>query len=158
MVVALSDAEVVDAARRIAAAAHAGQVDKLGAPYNTHPARVAASLRSASASAQAVAWLHDVIEDTAVTAEDLAAAGFSSPVVDAVVAITRVPHEAGEAYYRRVAGNALALEVKYADISDNLLPDRVAQLDPATRDRLAGKYAKARLLLAEYSADAGTGR
>lgn len=64
-------------AETLARAAHAGQVDKAGAPYAAHPARVAAAV-AGDPLAEAAAWLHDVIEDTGTTLADLRAEGFPS--------------------------------------------------------------------------------
>ena len=148
------EADLVARARALATSAHAGQVDKAGAPYITHPERVAARVAGGTptgthddAEAVAVAWLHDVVEDTAVTAADLAAAGFPGTVVAAVLALTRAPGEDPDGYYARVAADPLALRVKRADIADNTDPARVAALDPATRERLAAKYAHALAVL-----------
>lgn len=129
-------------AEAIARAAHSGQVDKSGQPYIEHPARVAARVQG-DELLEAIAWLHDVIEDTDVQLADLRAE-FPDAVVDAVEAIS---HRAGEPrvdYYARVARNPLARQVKDADIDDNTDPARTALLDSATRTRLAAKYAAAR--------------
>ncbi|RDI20174.1 HD domain-containing protein [Lentzea flaviverrucosa] len=132
----------------IATTAHDGQVDKSGRPYIGHPLRVMASLTGEHEQMAAV--LHDVIEDTPVTADDLRAHGCPAAVVDAVVALSHLPEEPQEDYLRRVAANPLALSVKRADISDNLAPARIAQLDEATQERLKAKYARALGLLDEY--------
>lgn len=132
----------------IATSAHDGQVDKSGRPYIGHPLRVMASVTGEHEQMAAV--LHDVIEDTPVTADDLLAHGCPAAVVDAVVALSHLPEEPQEDYLRRVAANPLALSVKRADISDNLAPARIAQLDEATQDRLKAKYARALGLLDEY--------
>ncbi|MGI5502047.1 HD domain-containing protein [Lentzea sp. CA-135723] len=132
----------------LATSAHDGQVDKSGRPYIGHPLRVMASVTGEHEQMTAV--LHDVIEDTWVTAEDLASRGCPAAVVDAVVALSHLPEEPQEDYLRRVAANPLALSVKRADIGDNLSPARMAQLDDATRERLQAKYARALGLLAEY--------
>ncbi|SDH38764.1 HD domain-containing protein [Lentzea fradiae] len=132
----------------IATAAHDGQTDLSGHPYIGHPLRVMASVTTEHEKMAAV--LHDVVEDTPVTAGDLLARGCPPAVVDAVVALSHLPDEPQEDYLRRVAANPLALTVKHADISDNLSPARVARLDPATRDRLRAKYARALRLLDEY--------
>lgn len=129
-------------AEEIARAAHAGQVDKGGHPYIEHPARVAARVRG-HAQLEAIAWLHDVVEDTSVTLAELSAE-FSPEIVDAVDAMTKRPGESLAEYYRRVRANPLALQVKRADIDDNTDPQRAAQLDERTRARLAAKYAAAR--------------
>ena len=132
----------------IATSAHEGQVDKSGRPYIGHPLRVMASVSGEHEKMAAV--LHDVVEDTSVTASDLLARGCPAAVVDAVVALSHLPDEPQEDYLRRVAANPLALSVKYADIGDNTSPARMAQLDDATRERLQAKYARALGLLASY--------
>jgi hypothetical protein len=68
-------------------------------------------------------------------------------VVQAVRVLTRRDDDRGEEYYRRVRANPLALAVKLADIADNTDPARQADLDPATRRRLAAKYRHARAVL-----------
>lgn len=132
----------------LATSAHEGQVDKSGRPYIGHPLRVMASVEGEHAQMAAV--LHDVIEDTPVTAEDLTARGCPSDVVDAVVALSHLPGEPQEDYLRRVAANPLAVTVKRADIADNLSPARTARLDDATRARLEIKYATALRLLDQF--------
>ncbi|MFQ4149659.1 HD domain-containing protein [Arthrobacter sp. LAPM80] len=136
----------------VAAAAHAGQVDKVGASYIEHPARVAANVRllfpHAPDAAVAVAWLHDVVEDTEIGFSDLRALGFSLDVMEGVDAMTKRNGERMEDYFARVRANPLARMVKAADLLDNTDPVRVARLDPATADRLRFKYARAAELLA----------
>lgn len=89
-----------------------------------------------------------VIEDTTVTRDEIEEM-FGSEIAEAVDAIIRRPDDVRDLYYERVAGNPIALAVKRADIEDNLDPARTAQLDPATRQRLAGKYAHALAVLAD---------
>lgn len=129
----------------VAVVAHRGQVDKAGKPYSNHPRRVAERLGDeADPEALAVAWLHDVVEDTTWTLDLLTAIGWFPPsVVEAVDAITHRPKEQRASYYRRVKANPLALIVKLADIADNSDPERLAMLDDATADRLRAKYATA---------------
>ncbi len=137
-------------AEALARSAHADQVDKAGLPYADHPARVAARVRISAPgdeSAEAVAWLHDVVEDTNVTLDDLADE-FGSLVAAGVEAITRRPGEDGDAYYLRIAANRLAFLVKAADLADNTDPVRLAKLEPAVREQLEAKYAHARRALA----------
>ncbi|MGW5053991.1 HD domain-containing protein [Actinokineospora sp. NPDC004072] len=126
---------------RIARDAHHGQVDKSGQPYIGHPLRVMAAL--AGEHERMAGVLHDVIEDTPVTADDLRAAGCPDAVVAAVVALSKADGEPQDAYLARVAANPLAAAVKRADIADNTTPARMAALDPATRARLTAKYAAA---------------
>lgn len=133
-------------ARVVATSAHGRQRDKAGRPYIDHPARVAASVAAevgARHAAVAVAWLHDVVEDTDVTLDELRRA-FGEVIADAVDAITRRSGEGAEAYYARVRANELALIVKRFDIADNLDPERVRLLDEVTAERLARKYRTAR--------------
>ncbi|MEH3052542.1 MAG: HD domain-containing protein [Patulibacter minatonensis] len=129
------------AAERIARAGHEGQVDKTGRPYIEHVERVAAAV---APGLRSIAWLHDVVEDTPMTAEDLAAEGFGPDVVDAVVAITRLDEEEADAYYARVRANPLALAVKVSDLADNSAPERLALVDADTRAHLVAKYDHAR--------------
>ncbi len=138
---------LVERAQQIATTAHEGQVDKAGAPYIGHPARVAARVRG-DAVAEMVAWLHDVVEDTDVTLDDLRAE-FPPEVVEAVDAVTYRDDSPRDAYYERIAANPLAKKVKLADIADNTDPARQAALDEPTRIRLTEKYAKARAALGE---------
>ena len=67
----------------IAAAAHAGQVDKAGQPYILHPIRVMLSVTGSHA--QMAAILHDVVEDTSVTVDQLVDEGFPAEVVTAEI-------------------------------------------------------------------------
>jgi (p)ppGpp synthase/HD superfamily hydrolase len=132
-------------AAELAAAAHKGQKDKAGQPYILHPQRVAEQLETDEE--KAVAWLHDVLEDTRVTEEDLRDALFSERIIEAVVALTRKDDHEGDAYYRRVAHNDLATKVKKADIADNMDPKRLQKLDEFTQKRLTAKYTNALKLI-----------
>ena len=143
--------DMVDQAARasaIAALAHRGQTDKLGYPYIDHPARVASTFdRIFEPVEHCVAWLHDVIEDSDVTAQDLRDAGIWPVVVDVVVLLTRTAEVPSEDYYELIRVNPFARAVKLADIADNLAPWRVRQLDRGTQARLSGKYKKALIAL-----------
>jgi len=131
---------IVDLASAIADRAHAGQVDKAGKPYIGHVRRVAGYVDRQDLNAVAAALLHDVLEDTPVTAQDLAAAGIPSEVVAAVVLVTRRPEQSSEKYYAAIRGCPLAREVKLADLADNTDPRRQDLLESAHRNRLIGKY------------------
>ena len=124
-------------ALQIATQAHRGQVDKLGNDYITHPTRVAAKFVDDS-DLQSISFLHDVLEDCAVTEEDLREM-FTTQVVDAVVAITKRDGQSYDDYLKQVKENEMALAVKLADIEDNV--SRLEQLtDLVTKGRLAEKY------------------
>ncbi|MFC0113296.1 HD domain-containing protein [Kibdelosporangium aridum] len=141
---------VLDDAIRIAREAHAGQVDKSGKPYIDHPLRVMARVKGAHAQMAAV--LHDVIEDTSVTAADLRSQGCPENVVTAVIALSKIPGEPMPDYLRRVAADPIAVQVKRADIGDNTDPVRLAALEEETQNRLRAKYAEAIRLLDELTA------
>jgi hypothetical protein len=138
-------AETVAIARAVATGAHAGQVDKAGNDYISHPARVAARLDHPAL--QVVAWLHDVLEDTAVTAANLLQLGIPPRLVVAVQALSRSVDEPKDGYYARVCADPVAVLVKLADVADNSDPGRLSMLDEATADRLRRKYAAARAVL-----------
>jgi (p)ppGpp synthase/HD superfamily hydrolase len=126
---------LVEEARAIAEAAHAGQVDKNGETYIQHPLRVAE--RVEGDIAKSVALLHDVVEDTDWTLDALRQRGFPEEVVKAVDALTRRKGETYEDFIRRCRTNPLARQVKFADIADNTDPSR-----PQV-ERLRQRYAAA---------------
>jgi len=112
----------IEKALQIAARAHEGQKDKEGLPYILHPLR--AMMNVAGEEAMIVAVLHDVVEDTSVTIDDLRQAGFSEPVLAAVLCVT---HRREESYAEYVVGckaNPIARGVKLADLQDNSRLDR----------------------------------
>ncbi|MBK8035021.1 MAG: GTP pyrophosphokinase [Chloroflexi bacterium] len=97
---------------------HRGQVDKAGNPYILHPLRV--MLRMTSDDARFVAILHDTIEDSDHTLDDLRALGYSETIIAAVDAITRRDDETYEEFIQRLKPNPLARAVKLADLLDNM--------------------------------------
>jgi (p)ppGpp synthase/HD superfamily hydrolase len=132
--------------------AHAGQVDKAGQPYHTHPERVLERLLrrfpDASESEQHAALLHDVVEDTAIRAEDLAALGYSREVIDLVTWLSRPAGLSYLEWMARLGAEAPlgALRVKLADNADNSDPVRIAAL-PEHERGLSQRYAQARAIL-----------
>lgn len=142
-------------AKAIAVVAHHGQVDKGGFAYIGHPARVANTLAARGIHDRIVAagWLHDVLEDTDLTRDDLHAAGIDFSVINIVELVTREEGVRIEDYYERIRNSGAALDVKLADIADNTSPDRLALLDDATIVRLTKKYAKALRLLGQSSVE-----
>ena len=112
----------IEKALQIAAKAHEGQKDKEGLPYILHPLRAMMSVEGEEA--QIVAVLHDVIEDTSVTADELRRAGFSEKVVAAVLCVTHRKDEPYVDYVVRCKGNEVARQVKLADLADNWRLDR----------------------------------
>jgi (p)ppGpp synthase/HD superfamily hydrolase len=129
------------AARALATQAHSGQTDKAGQPYIEHPERVAARLTDPDA--QVVALLHDVIEDTELTADRLRAAGASDLQVQALEALTHAADVSDEDYWRALRAVPLARLVKVADLADNTDPARIALLEPAKQEHFRTKYRSA---------------
>lgn len=136
--------DIVARAKELAYRAHAGQVDKAGRPYIEHVSRVAASVCD-DPEAEAVAWLHDILEDCQGYESDII--GFPASVSKAAHIITRYVDETDAKYYWHVRSNALALRVKLSDIADNSDEYRLALLDKKTAERLRKKYAKAICML-----------
>lgn len=137
--------DLVARAKALAYRAHAGQVDKAGRPYIEHVARVAAAV-SDDPEAEAVAWLHDVLEDCPAFEEEFWC-NQPSKITKAVDKMTRWPGLSVKHYYTRIRHNSLALRVKLADIADNADESRLALLDEKAAGRLRRKYAKARKAL-----------
>ncbi len=133
----------------LARAAHEGQTDKAGRPYAEHLAAVAEGvrIRGGSPEQQAAAWLHDAVEDEALSREWLDSAALPQPVKDMVLAVTKRPGEPPEEYTARILATPGALLVKEADLAHNADPVRLSALDGPTRERLTAKYARVRSLL-----------
>jgi (p)ppGpp synthase/HD superfamily hydrolase len=112
----------IEGALQIAAKAHEGQKDKEGQPYILHPLR--AMMNVEGETAMIVAVLHDVVEDTAVTLDDLRQAGFSETVLHAVELVTHQKDEPYADYLVRCKANTIARQVKLADLQDNSRLDR----------------------------------
>ena len=135
-------------ARGIAFVAHRGQLDRSGLPYIDHPGRIAERFDPATEPvAAAAAWLHDVLEDSDLTAQELFEAGVVPAVIDVVQLLTRTPDVAADEYYARIRRNPVARRVKLADIDDNTARWRLRRLDYDTQLRLVEKYRNARLAL-----------
>lgn len=122
----MDDSTHADLSRAIAlaAAAHAGQIDKSGKPYILHPIRVMQRLDKQRITVQIVAVLHDVVEDTWISLDLLHQAGFKPAVVNAVDAMTRRDEENYFDYIDRCKRDPIAAIVKLADLDDNSDPVR----------------------------------
>lgn len=97
--------------------AHGGQVDKAGRDYIEHPIAVAARVNSPEE--KMAAYLHDVVEDTDVTLEDLRSMGFPECVIEAVDCLTKREGVSLADYLYRVKRNEIARVVKLADLDHN---------------------------------------
>jgi len=124
--------QITTIAMRIAIKAHEGQFRRDGkTPYINHPADVVG--RVSSDTSKAVAWLHDVLEDTTVKDTDLIDAGLPDSVIQPVILLTR-GSESYELYLARIKDDPVAREVKIADMLSNL--------SSSPSDRQILKYAR----------------
>lgn len=141
-------------APQVAARAHKNQKRKDGTPYIAHPVRVALRVSTAigqyqeamNLEAQIGAFLHDVVEDTDVSLDELRELGFSEYVLHIVDAVTKRPGEKYADFILRIkAAGPVAVAVKLADIEDNL--EDQSALDPDEAAFLSKRYTKARKVL-----------
>ncbi|MBU2550798.1 MAG: GTP pyrophosphokinase [Proteobacteria bacterium] len=138
----------IEDAVALAALAHKGQKDKAGQPYILHPLRV--MLRLDSEAERMTAVLHDVIEDTRYTLEDLADLGYGSDVLEALDRVTERDDESYDEFIERAGGRPVSRRVKLADLEDNLDETRLPRLTGLDRKRLE-KYRRARARLLEMN-------
>jgi hypothetical protein len=132
----------LEKAIELAARAHAGQRDKSGLSYILHPIRV--MLRQESDDARIVAVLHDTLEDTDLTEDDLRQAGFSEYVIEAVKLVTHDKKSPYADFVARCAAHPLARAVKLADLEDNSRFDRTL-MRPASLRRDSKRLVKYQL-------------
>ena len=133
-------------AMKIAYDAHKNQVDKNGLPYIFHPFYLAMQMDSEESII--VALLHDVIEDSNITLNDLHRYGFSTSVIDALKLLSHQESTPYLAYILEVKSNKLAKKVKLADLKHNSDISRLETVDEEVKERIE-KYAKAIQLLEE---------
>jgi (p)ppGpp synthase/HD superfamily hydrolase len=122
--------KLLDLAISIAHKAHAGQLDKAGKPYISHPLMVMSQMDTVES--KIVAVLHDVIEDAELTIEDFTRYGFPLLITEAIAAITKFDGELYADNLLRVMANAIALKVKIADVTHNMDISRIA--NPTDKD------------------------
>lgn len=103
----------------LATNAHAGQFDRGGNPYILHPLKVMHYLKTTDEELQCIALLHDVIEDTNTTWEDLREIACTERVIAAVAALTKMPGQSYDQYKQEVMANEDAMRVKMADLRHN---------------------------------------
>ncbi len=125
----------LDRALRLAVEAHSGQKDRSGRPYILHVMKVVMGCRP-DEDAMTVAALHDVVEDSPMTLEDLRGLGFAPMIVDAVDAISRRDGETYEDYIERVIRSPLARQVKRVDLEHNMDVRRLPHVTAADAARL----------------------
>ena len=111
----------LERAVQIAHEAHAGQFRRDGRPYVSHPLRVMARLAAAGhpEKVQIAGVLHDVVEDSDWTLDDLRREGFEEEVVDTVDRVTKRDGDTDETVMARIIGHAMAETIKEEDMDDN---------------------------------------
>ena len=139
----------VERAGALASLAHAGAVDKAGAPYIEHPARVAARMNTPEE--KVVAWLHDVVEDTDTTLDEIRV-HFGAETAEALDAITHREGEPWADYLMRVKAHPIARAVKIADLIDNSNLSRLPVVKPKDVKRQA-KYNRALYFLMDVDGE-----
>ena len=132
----------------LASEVHKEQTDKAGKPYILHPIRMMMRLRTEDEELMAIAILHDVVEDSTITLEDLAKMGFSSRILLGVEGLTRRGDEDYEAFIKRAALNPDSKRVKLEDLRDNSDITRLKGLRKKDFDRME-KYHKAYVYLSD---------
>ncbi len=132
----------------IAKLAHHGQVDKAGVDYIQHPLRVMNAVDDVKE--KIVAVLHDVVEDSEITLEDLRKQGFDDEVVIAVGCLTKLPGESYQQFIGRVKCNPLASKVKLQDLKDNMDLSRLKKISETDLSRVE-KYKHAMAILLNSS-------
>ena len=132
--------DIIEKSLEIALKAYSGQLDKAGKPYILHPLRIMSKMDCEYE--MSVALLHDVIEDSDYSCEDLIAEGIPFEVVEAVQFLTKIDGEPYDQFIDRVIGNVLAVKVKLADIEDNINLLRLDLIGEKDLERVT-KYHKA---------------
>ena len=130
----------LDRAIELAKQHHEGQTDKAGKPYIEHPLRVMNQVESEEE--KIVAVLHDIVEDTDISLDDLRSEGFSEEVVSAVECLTKQDGENYDSYIERISFNPLAVKIKLADLEDNRDLTRLPEVTDKDLERVE-KYDKA---------------
>ena len=133
-------------AMRIAFHAHKEQVDKTGVPYIFHPYHLAEQMTDEISVCAAL--LHDVVEDTSLTFDDLASQGIPRKVIDVLKLLTHDDNEAYIDYIHKIrdSGNKVAITIKLADLNHNSDNTRFGTTDDEHTDRLK-RYKMAKTLL-----------
>lgn len=137
-------------AMRIAYRAHAGQTDKCGIPYVFHPFHLAEQMTDEATTCAAL--LHDVVEDTAVTLDELART-FPPAVIGALRLLTHDPDVPYLDYIRSIRSDPIARAVKRADLLHNLDESRYAGGEPPSAGALGARREKYRQALSILDAN-----
>lgn len=133
----------------VATNAHSGVLRKTGEVYLNHPLRVAQRIQRAGFDEETImiALMHDAVEDSDITLDDLYRLGFSDRVVSGVDAVTKRPGEAYPDAVERASRHLDGRIVKLADNLDNSSAEQLMPFTPEKRMKQINKYAPARLRL-----------
>lgn len=140
---------LVKKAMLIACEAHHGQSDKSGYPYIHHPLHLAEQMQTEYETITAL--LHDVVEDTPITLQELQNEGFPETVMNALQLLS---HQDGVPYFdyiRNMKENEIALKVKRADLMHNMDESRLPEAKRSPQ-RMA-KYAEALKMVEDFLRD-----
>lgn len=129
----------IERAIKLAVDSHFMQVDKAGKAYILHPLRL--MFQCETDEEMIVSVLHDVVEDSNTTIQDLKELGFSSSVLDAIECLTKRSNESYESFIHRISKNTLARSIKIIDIQDNLNLTRLNKISDKDIQRIK-KYHK----------------
>jgi len=129
--------------------AHAGQTDKAGHPYHHHPMSVLRRLQNPTEDEKHAAVLHDVVEDSDYSLDNLREMGYNENILRMIALLTR--DKSSGTYLEWIqaladSGNRGAIKIKIADNEDNMAPERIAQLPPE-KQGIAKRYEKSLQIL-----------
>ena len=125
---------LIEKAIAIAVEAHKGQKDKAGDPYILHPLRVMFQMETREEMIAAV--LHDVLEDTPITPDQLKEKGFSETVLEALDSVTKKAGEKYEDFVQRAALHPIGKKIKLADLRDNMDLSRLEKITDQDIERV----------------------
>lgn len=131
---------MLEKAARLMLEMRKGQTDKAGQPCFLHPMRVA--LNCETPLQKTVAFLHDILEDTPVTMDNLKDFGFLTEVIGAIQSVTRTESESYDEFIARCSLNPIGRYVKIRDLEDTLNVTRLTEVDSTSVDRI-NRYIKA---------------
>lgn len=117
---------------------HGEQLDRYGQPYLLHVCRVASAMQTPML--RTAALLHDVVEDSDITVDDLVNEGFSTEIATIVDCLTKREGEPYDDYINRVVTSRAAITIKLADLEDNMDARRLPEMDNDSVQRYREKY------------------
>lgn len=132
--------DITKKALKLCFQAHKEQVDKCGMPYVFHPFHLAEQMDTEETTV--IALLHDVVEDTDYTLDDLAKLGFTASIIEALALMTHDPKMPYMEYVEKISSNPMAAKVKLADLRHNSDLSRLDSVDAKAMARVE-KYAAA---------------